>query len=364
MGKTVRLWFTVRMADETVATRLRRRAVTIPAYATALVLLVGLAPILAPVLLLVDVARGTPLAATRLALFGIVFFAAELVGLLASALGSVVFVRAHARRLAWHYALQTAWARVLFGAARLLFRFDVAIDGDEAVPPGPVLVLARHVSLADTLLPAVFLAHRHGLRLRYVLKRELLWDPCLDVVGHRLPNAFVARGSEDSAREIARVRDLARGIGLGEGVLIYPEGTRFTPAKHGRALARVAEHDPVRHRRVRTLAHVLPAQLGGTLGLFDACPGADVLFLAHTGFEGVTTLRRVLDGALVGRTIRIAFWRVRAGDVPRANAERIGWLDGEWKRMDAWVGAHSTVYGSSRHERSVSGSRSVSARSS
>lgn len=324
-------------AGDPFATRLGRRLVTIPAYAGAFVVLVAVLPILLPALAVADLVRGTRLATTRLALFGVVFLAAEMAGLVACLVGSLVTAGSPARSVAWHRALQTAWARALLAAAKTLFDFRIEIEGDDAVPAGPVLVLARHVSIADTLLPSVLLTHRHGLALRFVLKRELLSDPCLDVVGHRLPNVFVRRGSRDSAGEIARVRELAAGIGRGEGVLIYPEGTRFTPAKRARSLERMAANDPERHARVRGLARVLPPELGGTLALLDACPDADVLFLAHTGFEGATTLREVTSGALVGRRVRVAFRCVATADVPRASDERARWLDAAWARVDAWV---------------------------
>lgn len=55
--------------------------------------------------------------------------------------------------------------------------YQLEVEGVNALQPGPLVVLMRHASLADTLLPAVVIAS-HGIRLRYVLKRELLWDPC------------------------------------------------------------------------------------------------------------------------------------------------------------------------------------------
>jgi steroid 5-alpha reductase family enzyme len=42
----------------------------------------------------------------------------------------------------------------------------------------------------NAILTSVLLTHRHGIDFRHVLKRELLWDPCLDVMGNRLPNYF------------------------------------------------------------------------------------------------------------------------------------------------------------------------------
>ena len=102
-------------------------------------------------------------------------------------------------------------------------RLRIEVMGGEEVAPGPVIVLIRHASIVDNLLPAKLIARRHGIRLRYVLKRELLADPCLDIAGRRLPNYFVRRGTGE-AQELERVRALAHGLGTDEGVLIYPRG--------------------------------------------------------------------------------------------------------------------------------------------
>ena len=67
--------------------------------------------------------------------------------------------------------------------------------GTRSIAPGPVVLMMRHASLVDTLLPTVLVLRRHRIRLRYVLKRELLWDPALDLAGNVLPNYFLDRAS-------------------------------------------------------------------------------------------------------------------------------------------------------------------------
>ena len=42
-------------------------------------------------------------------------------------------------------------------------------------------MLLRHAGIADTIIPRVFYAIPQQVRLRYVLKKELLMDPCLDL---------------------------------------------------------------------------------------------------------------------------------------------------------------------------------------
>jgi 1-acyl-sn-glycerol-3-phosphate acyltransferase len=322
--------------------RWARRALTFPGYAAAAALLLAALPLALPVLTLLDRARRERLARVRTLLVAVHYLLCELAGLAASGLlwlATHVSGAARARSDAWHHALQAAWAGALFAGIRRLFGLRLAQEGD-APGPGPLLVFMRHASLADTLLPALLLSRRHGLRLRYVMKRELLFDPCLDVVGNRLPNVFVRRESAQSEREIAAVEALARGLGRGEGVLIYPEGTRFSPERRERRLERIAASgDAARLERARRLRHVLPPRTGGPLALLDAAPDADVLVVAHVGLEGVTHFRDAWRGSLIGRSIRVVFWRVPRALVLGDRTKRVEWLLDLWERVDAWIDA-------------------------
>ena len=203
----------------------------------------------------------------------------------------------------------------------------------------PLVVFFRHASTVDTVLPAAYLSRAQGTRLRYVMKRELLWDPCLDIVGHRLPNIFLRRDSPDPQREVGAVRRLGRDLGPGEGVLIYPEGTRFTPAKRERILARMAQSDPSGVLPLaKELRHVLPPKLGGTLALLEQCKDADVLFFGHSGLENVASFREIARGALTGRRVRLRLWRVPASEVPQNTESRIAWFYEQWRVLDRWIG--------------------------
>lgn len=234
-----------------------------------------------------------------------------------------------------NFALQRWWAGTLFAAGARIYGLRVTVEGEAAVERGPILLLVRHASVVDTLIPAVFVSSRTGLLLRYVLKRELLWDPCLDIVGQRLPNVFVRRGSQDPAQEIANIRALASGLERDEGVILFPEGTRSSPRRKAEALARLADSPLL--PRATALTHVLPPRTGGTLALLDATPGVDVVICGHTGFDGALRLGDLWSGALVGRHVRVHFRRVPRSDIPSDRDARIDWLYREWERLDAWV---------------------------
>jgi 1-acyl-sn-glycerol-3-phosphate acyltransferase len=332
------------MTGESPWRRWGRRAVTFSVLMLLAIAVAGSLPVLVFLALCGDLLRPRRFALTRCTLLLALYLVCEVLGLIAALgvwLASGVWAGAsRARFLRWNVALQGLWAATLYHGAARLFGWRTVIEGREAVRTGRVLVLIRHVSSADTVVPVTFLGRPAGLALRYVLKEELLWDPCLDVVGNRLPNHFVRRGSGDGEREVAAIQRLLDGLGPRDGVLIYPEGTRFSAAKRARILAGLAARgDRAAYDAAAGLRHVLPPRLGGTLGLLERNPGADVVFCAHVGLERASTIRHLLGGAPVGATVRVRFWRVPYAEIPLARADQVRWLYDWWQRIDRWVDA-------------------------
>jgi 1-acyl-sn-glycerol-3-phosphate acyltransferase len=319
-----------------------RRALTLPSLLLVTVAWVSLLPITLAAAAVADLARGGPWPVVRCCVYFTLYLSCEAAGVVAA---FVLWLTsgpwtgtARARYLRRNVALQTRWATALYRGAERVFALHTVVEGDDAIASGPMLVLSRHVSQADTLLPVVYVTGRHGIALRYVLKRELLWDPCLDIVGHRLPNAFVQRGSGDSAREVAAVQRLLEDLGPTDGVLIYPEGTRFTSAKRARVLEKLATRaTPEILARARSLRRVLPPHVGGPLGLLERNPNVDVVLCAHTGLEAAGSPRDLLRGGLVGSTVRVRFWRVPYAEIPAGNDARTRWLYELWQRIDDWL---------------------------
>jgi 1-acyl-sn-glycerol-3-phosphate acyltransferase len=321
----------------------RRRLVTVPRAFLLFTLLTLFAPVVATAAVVVDLARWIgrrrPWMATRLLAFGWVFLAVQVWGLLwlfAS------WVRAgfgtDRRRLveaAW--PVQAWWARTLFRAVRRLFRLRLEVEGLEVARPGPVVAMFRHASIIDNLLPAVLLTDQLGLQLRWIIKRELLSYPDLDVAGKRLPNYFVDRNSDDPRGELRSIAALGENLDENEGVLIYPEGTRFTAGRRARALERLAATRPDLLERASALRHVLPPRLGGVLTLLGS--GHDVLLCAHEGLGGFARLNDLWSGAIVGTVVRVRFWRFAAADIPSARVERVTWMYDRWRQIDDWIEA-------------------------
>ena len=327
-------------------TRAMRRFVTVPLFILSFLLGLVSLPLLLPLCAAADIVRGSRFAMTRGVVFLVHYFGCETFGILGSGWLWLRFGLTTGRAgPAWvdaHFRLQSWWASTLLTGGRVLLGFCVDVEGSEVVPrgDGPFLLFVRHVSVVDTVLAAHYLSAAHGHRLRYVLKRELLWDPCLDIVGHRLPNCFIEREANISEPEIQRIRGLAQDLGPSDGVLIYPEGTRFTPERRKAVLARIeARGDTVLLARARALENLLPPRLGGSLALLEECPETDVVFCAHEGLEGTMRLTDLLSGSLVGSRVKAAFWRVPAIAIPSSREAKSEWLFNRWDEMDLWIAA-------------------------
>lgn len=236
------------------------------------------------------------------------------------------------------FRLQQIWARGLFNMARRALSLRVHVEEGFVPDEQPILLFVRHASLVDVLLPAVFVSGPHDVLLRYVMKREVLFDPAIDLVGQRLENAFVSRGKGSAEREENAIRALASGLGEREGVIVFPEGTRFSEEKRNDALERIrASGDTVRLARAERLHHVLPPRSRGPLAVLESAQRADVIFLAHRGFDGAVGALDLLRGSLIGRAIELKTWRVPRAQVPVERVACLAWLDGEWARVDAWI---------------------------
>lgn len=317
-----------------------RRAITIPLYLLCFTLLVGLFPFFAPLAALADLVRRSRFALLRMLVFLLLYFTFEVFGILASLVlwvASGPWVSSNLERYVWwNFKLQCLWARVLAGGAFRIFSLRLDVEGLEDYRNHPILLFTRHVSTADTVLPALLIAIPQQIILRYVIKRELLADPCLDIVGHRIPNYFVRRGSGQTDIELRFIGRLTEDLRPGHGVLMYPEGTRFTVERRERILKRLEETgDEEALQRALAMPLVLPPRLPGSLALLEANAGADAVFCIHTGFESTMSMGQLWRGDLVKARVRVKFWRVPYEKIPKTREALSAWMWDQWAEVNA-----------------------------
>lgn len=317
-------------------TVLRRTVSTSALFVAWLVLIVG-SPAWILVGLLVDLGRRRwrfPL--VRLFAFAVCWSTTEILGVLAA---SALWCVGRAKHQDSNYALQRWWANALMTALRVTCGVTVEVGGDPQLPEGPMIVLSRHVSLADSLVSAWVLGNKRGRRPRYVLKKELAFDPCLDIVGHRLPNHFVDRESPNLTGESSSLSALATDLGPSDAVVIFPEGTRSNDSKRARRLAELGERNPARASRLGGLRFLLPPKPAGVVSLLAVSEHANVVVCAHVGFDGMDSFKGMIKR--FGEAPVRSRFDLRL--VPRPDNDPVEWLDSLWVQLDDRVAAMETM---------------------
>jgi 1-acyl-sn-glycerol-3-phosphate acyltransferase len=334
--------------------RLVRRLVLAPLM---IVIAVAVA-LLSPLLALLTVAfgllgRAPPgrMRGLRLLSFALIWQAAETAALfscvglwIASGFGGRLHTEPYQSR---HYAIMRWYLDLVFEGAARAFGLRVEIEGPEPGPEElaarlarPVIVLSRHAGPGDSFLLVRQLLTGYGRRPRVVMKATLQLDPGVDVVANRVPNVFIQRHRVGEKLYTDQIKRLARGLGPDGALVIFPEGGNWTPGRWQRGirrLERAGRRDLA--ARARAMPNLLPPRPGGALAAIEACPDADVVFVAHAGLDGLVTAGDVWRNLPIDQVVRAKWWRVPVSEVPRSagHEAQVLWLYEWWKRIDTWV---------------------------
>jgi len=249
-----------------------------------------------------------------------------------------------------HYAIMRWFLDLVYGAATRAFGLRVEIDEPELTEAEqaarlarPVIVLSRHAGPGDSFLLVHHLLSVYGRRPRVVMKASLQLDPGVDVVANRLPNVFIQHARTGERLFVDQIERLARGLDAAGALVIFPEGGNWTPNRWERGILRLEQlgrRDLA--ARAREMPNLLAPRSGGAFTAIDACPAADVIFVAHAGLDRLVSVGDVWRNLPVNRTIRAKWWRVPADQVPRDadHDAQLLWLYDWWKRIDAWISAN------------------------
>jgi 1-acyl-sn-glycerol-3-phosphate acyltransferase len=245
------------------------------------------------------------------------------------------WVDANQRLLAW------ALGGVL-GAARRFLGFEVVVvessDATGLNAVDPVLVLARHGGPGDSFALVHLLLTRYNRSVRIVLKDILQLDPALDLLLNRLNCCFLATPSGDGTDMTDRLAQMARDMGPGDALLLFPEGANWTPDRRDRAIRHLRRHHKTQAARAATLmTNVLPPRPDGVFTCIDANPGLDVVVVAHAGLDRMVRARQVWDHLPLTTPMTVRAWPT--AERPKEREDRLAWLTLEWAVVDEWVDA-------------------------
>ena len=323
--------------------RLARRLVIAPFVFVVCGLVLLLSPLLFMVAFVADRFSTAPTSRTRLLLLVIGMLLIETVGLLvALALWFVTgFGQLGSPRWRWrlHRPLMGSYTGALLKLVSWALGVPVIWRDDADVSPGPVIMIARHTSFLDAIIPAAVMAGRSGLIPHHVVTHGLRYLPCIDVVGHRLPNSFIKRTPGEGSSELGAIERIGEVLADNSGAIIFPEGTFRTEARFEQALRRLGRRNAAVAARAARFEHVLPPRPSGTYALLQGAPQADVVVCTNTGFEAFGSLRDIVGRFRSDRPIVIGTWRIDRDDIPSDAAGFDDWLFGEFERIDGWVRA-------------------------
>src|SRR5215211_219031 len=119
--------------------------------------------------------------------------------------------------------LAKVWARTNLWLLRAICRIDVEFAGLTKIPPGPLIVAAKHQSFWETFAFLLVFS-----RPTYIVKRELMWIPLFGWFmwkGRMVPVDRRARRQALTAMTRRAREELRRR----RQIIIFPEGTRRQP---------------------------------------------------------------------------------------------------------------------------------------
>jgi 1-acyl-sn-glycerol-3-phosphate acyltransferase len=122
-------------------------------------------------------------------------------------------------------AFVRGWARLMIALLRIVCGIRLEVTGLENIPPGGVIIAAKHQSAFDTVVWLVLL--RSPV---YVMKKELGLIPFWGMLARHCGNVTVDRAGGASALK-AMVRDSQAALARGRPLVLFPEGTRSAPGE-------------------------------------------------------------------------------------------------------------------------------------
>lgn len=239
-----------------------------------------------------------------------------------------------------HVRLLQALLGSLLRGAEVLFTFRLRLDsprGESLDNDRALIVMGRHAGPGASFVLVHVLLERYRRVPRIVLKRRLRLDPALDVLLTRIGCAFLGGAGSTQA-----VVQLAAQLKPRDALLIYPEGSDWTPTRHRMAVTKLR----LRGLRARADAaaarpHVLPPRPGGTFAALTASPHAQLAVFMHTGHDELLEVGALWRALPLRRALHMVWWSEQRPEVSdEADCGR--WLDALWDEIDDWICAQDS----------------------
>jgi 1-acyl-sn-glycerol-3-phosphate acyltransferase len=192
---------------------------------------------------------------------------------------------------------------------------QLGIEGSLPDHPAPIIISNHQTWMDIPVLHGTITAR--GPILKFLIKRELLWVPIIGWICYALNFPRLNRGNGEGAREkdYAAIQSFSQTLNTERGALmIYAEGTRFTPQKHRN------QNSPYRHL-------LLPRPGGLKIALESVPPETPVVDVTIV-YRGDTSFWHCLGGST--RSIKVVIRTYQATDIRDVRS----WLTARWQEKD------------------------------
>jgi 1-acyl-sn-glycerol-3-phosphate acyltransferase len=238
-------------------------------------------------------------------------------------------------------AIATTWIACNGGILRLTQRRQWDVEGNEhLLRDGWYMVLCNHQSWADILVLQQVLSRRVPM-LKFFLKQQLIYVPVIGLAWWALDFPFLRRHGKTALAKRPDLRQQDRDATrlacerfrlVPTSVMSFPEGTRFTTAKHA------AQSAPYRHL-LRPRAGALAMSLEAMGGQFRSMLDVTIVYPG-----GAPTFWQFLCGRGDRVVVRVNQVPIPAdfcsGNYAGDNAFRQrfhGWLEAIWRAKDSQI---------------------------
>ncbi len=321
-----------------------RRPITVTVWLVMSVICLALSPLLLAAAALASWVTGRP-QALIFARLVVSYFALEFSTLIACAtlwlasgggvlIGTQRFQRLHYRLLRWFVH---GFARRWWALLDIRMPAEEVTDASRALEAdGPLLFFSRHAGPGDTILLIDRLFTRFDRLPSVVFKQSVAWDPCVDLIGHRLPHAVLDTSQKEESE--ARIEEVSAGLGRRGVLVLFPEGGNFTPERRRRAIRKLWRTGrQTEAAKAERMSHVLPPRPTGALAALRGNPEADVIFGAHSGLGLAAFPSELWHEPPLGKTFNTRMWLTPAAERPLAPDAQVAWIYDWWKRLDKWI---------------------------
>ncbi len=241
-----------------------------------------------------------------------------------------------------HVLVLAGFLGPLLRAAELVFGFGLKLEsprGEGVASDRPLIVLSRHAGPGASLVLIHVLLRIRKRVPRIVLKARLRLDPVFDVVLTRIGCAFIGRAGTSTAA----IATLASRLHPHDALVLFPEGSDWTPARHRLAVRRLRRKGLTGQADAAArMPNVLPPRPAGTFGVLQEAPAAQLAVFMHSGHDELLDAASIWRALPLQQELHMVWWNEPRPEVA-SEQECASWLNGIWGDIDAWIEEQATI---------------------